>query len=391
MLQASTIENVKFVSGLIAQLDAELDIREIRKSQIVMFKNTYSDVDVINTKTQELSRMRYKNHTIAKRKDGRWYARYSQNKKQYSVYGKTQNECLTKLKKALKEAKNKTCISYTFGEWVNKWLELYKIGRIKDTSLNNIKSTLKTHLQSLNDIELSKLTSLRLQEIINTGKSTKIRATIYTVLNDCISKAYKMDLINKNPMLSLIKPKYVAEEVEPLSLVQEQKFEQIALQEGCFNLLMCLYQGVRIGEALALTKEDITNNQIHITKSINKNGITTKPKTKTSQRNIPLFNRTKKILDQFLTREKSNTYTEYRCCEKIFKEIGYSAKSNMTKCLRHTFATRAMEAGIEPKVVQKWMGHSTVDITMKIYTHVRQQFEESEVGRLNDFFDTEKN
>ncbi len=375
------MESINQISSLIGVLTAEADIQTIRTNQFVIF-------DLKTPKEDE--KMKYKNHTITKRPDGRWYARYTNCGKQHSVYGRTQTECINKLKLAIKNNKVQPKSTILFEDWVNEWIKLYKLGKIKDTSLNNIKSTIKTHLNDIIKIPINKISALNLKKIINTGKSDKTQQTIYTVLNDCFDKAEKLEIIAKNPMKSIEKPKYKANETVPLTLEQEKMFESLALDYGYYNLLLCLYQGLRIGEALALTPEDFSdnNNEIKISKSINKNGVLTKPKTASSIRTIPLFNRTKKIIRLIIDRQKSSTYIEYRNCEKIFKQIGYDCKSNMTKCLRHTFATRAMEAKIEPKVVQKWMGHSTADITLKVYTHIRQQFEEAEVHQLNNYFDT---
>ena len=56
--------------------------------------------------------------------------------------------------------------------------------------------------------------------------------------------------------------------------------------------------------------------------------------------------------------------------------------------LRHTFATRCAEAGVPPKVVQQWLGHSTLEMTMNVYTHVNRDFEREMTNKVDLYFDT---
>ena len=74
-----------------------------------------------------------------------------------------------------------------------------------------------------------------------------------------------------------------------------------------------------------------------------------------------------------------------KLCKKL-QLTGISVHS-----LRHTFATRCAEAGIAPKIVQKWLGHSTINMTLDLYTHVNSDFEQSEVLKFDTYFDTHTN
>lgn len=367
-------------------MDAEIDLQAVRANQFQLIKFEKSNTDVKNL-NQELEDMKYKNHKISHRKDGRWMARYRHQGKQYSVYGKTQLDCYNNLKYALEHLDSKTHElkhTITFQGWINKWLNMYKVGEIKNTSLQNIKSIINNHLADLLPKKLQSIKTIHLMETISNGKTQKIKQSIYTVLVDLFDKACKNQIIKINPMVNINKPKYTANETKAFTVEEEKAFVETAMARRYYTLLLCLYEGLRIGEAIALTQEDIHEHTISITKSKNKNSETTTPKSKTSIREIPIFARCKKLL-QVYTPTTSSTKTEILHFHTIMDDLGYTGFS--TRSLRHTFATRAMEAGIEPKVVQKWLGHSSVDITMKIYTHIKEVFENTSANKLNSYFE----
>jgi len=87
--------------------------------------------------------------------------------------------------------------------------------------------------------------------------------------------------------------------------------------------------------------------------------------------------------------ENSTAYSDkqiYQHFKAICSEAdisGYTVHS-----LRHTFATRCAEAGIAPNTTKKWLGHSTIDLTLNVYTHVNQDFEKQEQEKLDTHFDT---
>ena len=154
--------------------------------------------------------------------------------------------------------------------------------------------------------------------------------------------------------------------------------------------LLCLYQGLRLGEALALTYSDIDFDKktIRIEKSIDSLGELTTPKTPTSIRTIPLFGRTATL---FQSGKNGNLFHYSRkvyqnAMLKLCKSLALDGIS--IHSLRHTFATRCSEAGLPAKVVQKWLGHSTLEMTLNVYTHVNADFERKEAEKFDTYFDT---
>ena len=156
--------------------------------------------------------------------------------------------------------------------------------------------------------------------------------------------------------------------------------------------MLCLYQGLRLGEALALTWSDIDFDKytISVSKTIDDDGNVTTPKTETSTRIIPLFKRTAEILQ---TMQQDNGYlfksrmTVYQNrMARLTRKLGL--ENIHSHSLRHTFATRCAEAGIPPKLVQRWLGHSTVEMTLNVYTHVNKDYEDKMAAQFDTYFDT---
>lgn len=190
--------------------------------------------------------------------------------------------------------------------------------------------------------------------------------------------------------------------------------------------------GMRIGEIFALTWEDIDfeNNVIHVNKTlarlsdyINNNGrqmfVINKPKTETSIRDVPILPKVKEaLLEQRETQTKSKItidgYTDFvfttrngnvysnaninLALKAIADGINRKEKQKAEAenrdptyfekftphCMRHTFATRCYEKGVKPKVVQKILGHKTLDMTLDVYTHVTDEMLLSDMKKLEE-------
>lgn len=159
--------------------------------------------------------------------------------------------------------------------------------------------------------------------------------------------------------------------------------------------LVCLYSGLRRGEALALRYEDIDRaaGVIRVTKSvefIGNNPHLKQPKTAAGMRTVPLLEPLADVLPDkksglVFPREDGEllTKTQYRkrwvhYCEAIGHEI-------TAHQLRHGYATILYEAGVQDKDAQELLGHSSISVTRDVYTHIRQSQKEATAKRLNDF------
>lgn len=334
----------------------------------------------------------YKGKTVRQRSDGRWWARYYKNGKQCSVYGKTQAECYNKLKNAVNGKGKNTALARgcTLSEWLQKWMQLYKENKLKPSTLEQMHRYLK-EVQPIANKPLNKLTAIDLQEFLNGIEKPRKREKLFEYLKDALTKAVKNKLIPDNLFDGIDKPKFIRKQSKALTHEQEQRFVAECKRSNQGDLfLLCLYQGLRLGEALALTYNDIDFNKktITVNKSIDSMGNITTPKTATSIRTLPLFSRTAELLKRD---GASNLFNYQRkvyqnSMLKICKRLGFTGIN--IHSLRHTFATRCAELGITAKMVQQWLGHSTLDMTLNIYTHINADFEQKEVAKIDTQFDT---
>lgn len=342
--------------------------------------------------------MKYNGKTIKKRTDGRYWTRYYDNGKQKSVYGKTQKECLANLKKALayvRKSNKQKKETYTLEEWVNKWKSLYKQNTVKRSTMYSMEHKLKLYVLD-NPIvrkDIRNIKSIELQELLNSIEAPRQREAIKSYLNDMFNKAYQLELIKKNPMLTVTIPRVPKQEGKALSVSETKIFiEQAKKDKYADYFLLLLYQGLRPGELEALFVEDIDfeNHKMTIMKTVSDLGEITSPKTPQSNRTIPIFDCAYEILVKYKGKSgllfDMKTTTRSRHFQSIMRNCrlyGFTPYS-----LRHTFFTRCSEIGIPEHVFQHWGGHSRgSETTKKYYLHINDEFEQECAKKVN-FADT---
>lgn len=294
---------------------------------------------------------------------------------------------LQDLKNELKEIKEQLSLllsssqkqisKYSFYEWLDEWLELYKKPSVKPLTFRDIKSAIELHIKPfLKDVNLNCLTSLDIDKCLNYIDKSRTKKFVYHILNNSLTKAYKLKLMNENIMIDVnsVKHKYkvgraltLEEQKELLKIVAGSKYENV--------YKLYLLTGCRRNELFLLKWEDIDfkNKVIHIKGT----------KTENSVRDLPLFGQLKDVLKQIP--HESEYILNFSCnalkCHFKRLKVKYNLKYSL-HCLRHTFATRCLEQGISMKVVQKWLGHSRLDTTANIYTHVLSEFEKKEIEKF---------
>lgn len=374
--------------------------------------------------------MSKRGENIHKRKDGRWEARYRKGRRMDgtiiygSVYGATYREAKEKMLIASaqpKAAPTPKRHERTFREVLLMWLEHNRI-RCKGATYHKYQYLIDTHIipqlgnvkmsaitaTMINTFLMDKLTSGRLDH--TGGLSPSYVRSIMLVISGAVKYAVseEMCLPLKNQIFRPAAPK---EELPILSMEAQKRLELYLSNEPDptgVGILLSLYTGLRIGEVCALTWNDIdlSNHIIHIRHTISRVKSTSDsagrksmlivdvPKTKASTRDIPISSALYSILvgatfrapDHFIVSGSSQflsprTY-EYRY-HRLLKECGVEQVNY--HALRHTFATRCIEAGVDVKSLSEILGHANVGITLNTYVHSSMELKRTQLEKLASF------
>lgn len=252
---------------------------------------------------------------------------------------------------------------------------------------------------------------------INYSQSTIDK--IYNQLRQTFKEAVRRKIIKDNPMDELKKPKSKKAErkVRALSTEEQAKLVDILLTDESIKyvpqMLISMFTGMRMGDVNALTINDINTkfNFINVDKTITrkKHGrafVNTSPKTAKGNRQIPINTMVKPIIDQVLsgyvpttdnmlfhTSRNSIVTTnqvsmEYQRVIDKYNVLDKTIKGDITlHSLRHTYATRCIECGMPPKVLQTLLGHTDIRITLDTYSDVFENFQSENVAKVDIYLD----
>ncbi len=134
-----------------------------------------------------------------------------------------------------------------------------------------------------------------------------------------------------------------------------------------------IYSGCRRSEALALTWDDID--------MIGKKIIISGTKTEASERVLPMSKPLLEIMKKLSQTATTNKVFNYSA-DYVSKQFKKYCPKHKLHDLRHTFATICLESGVSIRVVQKWLGHTSIDTTARIYTHVIDEFQRKEAEKI---------
>ena len=250
---------------------------------------------------------------------------------------------------------------------------------------------------------------------VNYSDSTikKLKEQFGQAFNYAMNKGY----IQQNPMLEVIRPKSLKETppIRAMTLDEESKFVDYitskSLKECPYRneFLTQLFMGLRIGECLALSTSDIdlANKRmyVHRTLTTDLNGrviMSKSTKTKAGIRYLPIppslypyiveqmkvaeerENNPEKLLFRTTNLPYADKEIVNRSLDRILKKLNIDHMSSHS--LRHTYATRSIEAGVTPVVLQKLMGHTDVSITLNTYTSVFDKYKETELEKVKQYY-----
>ena len=178
------------------------------------------------------------------------------------------------------------------------------------------------------------------------------------------------------------------------------------------QLLIELYTGMRMGEINALAPEDINFNRslIHVHKTVstglnNRSFISDTTKTDAGNRYVPINSLVKSILEEAVGDMKRNPeglifYNHRRGSiintsqvNSYFNRVAEKAGIDITgqHSLRHTFATRCIEAGITPVVLKTWLGHTDIHVTLDTYSDVFDRLNNKSISQFEGYMANQYN
>ncbi len=288
-------------------------------------------------------------------------------------------------------------------EWLDIWLNKYTKFAVKLRTYERYRYIIEKHINpKLGEFELDDLSAVTLQDYVlselesgnlisSKGLANNSVIGIINVLKSALKLAKSLEICRVDNSDKIKLPMAIEKPVTAFEKREQEKLEKYCLSSNKTNYLgivICLYTGIRLGELLALTWNDIDfkSGIMTISKTayrIKQNGkpqvVIDKPKTKNSSRLIPLPKQLLEILKRAKKFSKSDfvlstrtggivgTRAYQKTYERILKKLNIPYKNFHS--LRHTFATRAIEMGMDVKTLSEILGHKNPVITLQRYTH----------------------
>lgn len=349
--------------------------------------------------------------------------RFMYQGERYLVHGKTVTEtqkAMTDLKYKLEHGLYVAKEKLTLDEWYKTWLEEYKKNRVKLGTYTSYEkyyqSVIKSRLGSrnLNDIRGEHIQKMY-NDLVKEGYALSSIKIVSAVLNGCFKQAERNGLIERNPVKLAELPRQTEKKTrQAMTREQQALFMEYAKESYLYHFFaVMLRTGMRKGEMQGFKYPDIDRkaNVIHVRRTLkyieHYGYIEDTPKTRTSTRDIPLTAATLEHIDaqrnywgfkvvnmnQYVfCNEKGEPLSRGRIqteIDRIIKRIraaGHDFPRITSHVFRHTFATRAIEAGMQPQVLKTILGHSSLAMTMDLYSHVLPDTKAEEMEKIASVF-----
>ena len=308
--------------------------------------------------------------------------------------------------------------SIMLNEYLDKWLETAARRRVRERSFSSYEEVLRLYVRpSLGGKRLTDVRPLDLQATYSAmqerGLSARTVRYAHTVLSSALDQAVKWHMLTRNPCEAVETPRLIRKEMQALSPDEAGRFLDAAAHDRLGIVFeFALTTGMRPSEYLALQWKDVDLRK----------GIATvvrmvawrkgggwyfdEPKTPRSRRNIPLPSTTLRALIEHRRRQSEarlKAGAGYQNNDLVFatgdgtpvllrnlirrhfRPVLKSAKLPLTLRLydlRHTCATLLLSAGVHPKVASERLGHTSVTITMDVYSHVLPSMQQAASEKL---------
>ena len=308
----------------------------------------------------------------------------------------------------------------TTNELMTAWLSRCERERVKPRTYSRYKGLIVQHiLPELGDTQIDDLGRRQISEFLTAhqadgnlrGEALSATSTnlMLTVLNAAFTYACDMELLSANPCDRIRRVPGPPSRVEAFTREEQRRLEEaIAVSEDrrLFGIRLCLYTGLRIGELLGLEWQDVDMEKgvLHIGKTVyrEKNAagewqlFVDRPKTAASERMVPLPGYLAEDLriyrrgarSEFVIENKKAERMSIRSYQYLFERLTEKARVRKLNfhALRHTFATRALECGMDIKTLSELMGHKNATITLNRYVHSMMDTKIAAMNKLEKLF-----
>ena len=308
----------------------------------------------------------------------------------------------------------------TYRNWIENWIER-KSPLVKESTFAAYSNIIVNHLlPKFGQLELSEITEERMQEYVFSlvkdgrldgkgGLNPHSAKDVLIVLKTTLRDAMRAKELPRMVYDVRVPAKRQVESVPLLNRKDQERLVQaiyLDFSSKSAGILLCLYTGLRIGELCALQWKDIDfeNKILHVRQTVQRiyqkqlNGVgkskvvIAAPKSRTSARAIPIAPILLPVLKR-LRKEDAECYFiggKAKCLEvRTYRDFydRFLARNNLAHirfhALRHTFATRCIEAGGDCKTVSEFLGHSTVNLTLNLYVHPQMEQKRQCIESLN--------
>ncbi|MBR1676808.1 MAG: tyrosine-type recombinase/integrase [Clostridia bacterium] len=384
------LEQLKSLQGIIPSKESKAEISSEEDKMIINFKG-------ISISSKARADGRFQGYVIENDGKRRYFYGDSVKEVERKIQNYKNSFAPTKKRKAVNkvvEIEKETDDSPTFNDFADFWIKTYKAPNLKPRSLLTVKSSINTAKKSFGKKRMGEISTDDVQTMLIGMKQGRTRDLCKQYVNQIFDKAMTRRIIKENPCDGVEIKKHSSKHKPALTRTEQQQFlAKLDSIDSKHSLLFrfLLSTGLRIGEALALTKNDVDfdKHTVHVCKDvvfIKDKRIVQTPKSATSYRTVPIptaiCEQLKGVKTKLLFPVTYNAVN--KSIQRLRKVLGFNFTIHT---LRHTYATRLEEAQISPKIKQKLLGHSSLEMTQNVYTDTQQEYLESMSESVRNVFE----
>lgn len=302
-----------------------------------------------------------------------------------------------------------------YSEWLNVWLDNYVKPSAKERTFIRYEQLVRTHVAAkIGDKDVDALTPIVLQSFVTEllcsgnektggGLSANTVNVIISVVRNSLRTARLIGITGEYTANGIKRPKRNERVIDCFTLAEQKKIESAVTtgkKQKMFGVVLCLYTGLRVGELIALRWQDVDLEKGLITVSRSCHDaiggiVFDDPKTATSRREIPIprqmiknLKNIKKSGDSDFVVSANGNVVSVRSYQRSFELMlkKLNIRHRGFHSLRHTFATRALECGMDVRTLSEILGHRNPTVTLNRYAHSLIEHKTAMMNRLGKLF-----